>query len=96
MVQSTWIRLIYMLLFVVILGAAILVLTLNVVIQFLFKLFRGSEIESLSDFGVDLGDYFRAIILYLTYHTDEMPYPFGEWPTDNNYGDGLGEIGNNR
>lgn len=84
-----------MLLFVVILGAAMLVLKLTVVIQFLFKLFRGSEIESLSDFGVDLGDYFRAIILYLTYHTEKMPYPFGDWPTENNNGKRLGESGYN-
>lgn len=96
MLLSTWIRLLYMVLFVVILSGAMLVLKVAVVVQFLFRLVRGSEIARLSQFGVGLGNYFRAIILYLTYHTDEMPYPFGEWPTDNNYGDGLGEIGNNR
>lgn len=82
-----------MILFAVILGVAELVLTVIVVIQFLFKLLRGSEIGRLAELGADLGDYFRAIILFLSYRTESMPYPFGEWPTVKESGEGSGETG---
>ncbi len=91
--RSTWLRLLYMVLFAVIFGVAELVLTLIVVVQFLFKLLRGEEIRRLSEFGADLGDYFRAIVLFLSYRTENMPYPFGEWPTVKDSGEGSGEAG---
>ncbi len=77
-----------MILFTVIFGVAELVLTVIVVVQFLFKLLRGEEIRRLSEFGADLGDYFRAIILFLSYRTENMRYPFGEWPTVKDSGEG--------
>jgi hypothetical protein len=91
--RSTWIRLIYMSLFVAIFGITELVLIVIVAVQFAFKLVVGKEIGRLAEFGADFGDYFRAIVLFLTYHTETMPYPFGEWPTVKESGRDLGEKG---
>lgn len=79
--QSTWMRLVYMVLFVVIFNIAEFVITVVVVVQFLFKLFTGRVNGNLSALGHNLASYFFEIIAYLTFHTDDMPYPFGPWPT---------------
>ena len=91
--RSTWIRLLYMVLFIVVFGFAAVVLMFIVAAQFHCKLLRGEEIGRLSEFGADLGDYFRAIILFLSYRTEIMPYPFGEWPTVKESGEDSGEAG---
>ena len=79
--ESTWMRLVYMVLFVVIFNIGEFVITVVVVVQFLFKLFSGRVNKNLSALGGALATYIREIIAYLTFHTDEMPYPFGPWPT---------------
>ena len=78
--KSTWIRLLYMLLFVVIFNVAELVAAVVILAQFLFKLFAGAVNEQLQVLGRKLGTYFRQIIEFLTYHTEDMPYPFSPWP----------------
>ena len=79
--QSTWMRLVYMVLFAVIFNIAEFVITVVVVVQFLFKLFVGRVNENLSALGHGLASYVYEVISYLTFHTDDMPYPFGPWPT---------------
>ena len=79
--ESTWMRLVYMILFAVIFNIAEFVITVVVVVQFLFKLFVGRVNENLRALGQTLASYVYEIIVYLTFHTDDMPYPFGPWPT---------------
>ncbi len=78
--QSTWMRLVYMVLFAVIFNIAEFVITVVVVVQFLFKLFIGRANENLSALGQSIASYVYEVIAYLTFHTDDMPYPFGPWP----------------
>ncbi len=78
--KGTWIRLIYMLLFAVIFNVAELVTGVVVVVQFLFKLLTGKANEQLRSFGHRVATYFQQIIAFLTYQTEDMPYPFGAWP----------------
>ena len=80
--KGTWMRLVYMILFMVIFNVAELVTWAVVVIQFLFKLFSGSANERLQSFGGRLATYLREIIAFLTYHTEHRPYPFAPWPAE--------------
>ena len=79
--QSTWMRLVYMVLFAVIFNIAEIVIVVVVVVQFLFKLFTGEANETLGALGQTVAIYVYEMIAYLTFHTDDMPYPFGPWPT---------------
>ena len=79
--ESTWMRLVYMVLFAVIFNIAEFVIVVVVVVQFLFKLFTGAANETLGALGQTVASYVYEIIAYLTFHTDDMPYPFGPWPT---------------
>ncbi len=78
--RGTWMRLLYMIFFVVIFGVAQMVASAVVLAQFLFKLLTGQPNPRLQVFGGSLAIYFREMTGFLTYHSEEMPFPFGEWP----------------
>jgi hypothetical protein len=77
---ATWKRVLYMLVFVVIFHIAEIVLGIVVVFQVLASLLSGQRNQRLLVFGAQLGTYFVQIIRYLTYNSDDLPYPFAEWP----------------
>ena len=79
--KSTWFRALYMLLFFIIFNVAEVVTWAVVILQFLFKLFTGRPNQRLQNFGRSLSAYFQQVVAFLTFHTEEMPYPFSEWPS---------------
>jgi len=78
---NTWIRLAYMLLFTVLLMAARLVITLVVVVQFLLVLLIGSDNENLRNLGQGLAKWVSGTVMFLTFNSEEKPFPFNEWPS---------------
>jgi hypothetical protein len=78
--RTTWWRAMYMLLFTVIYGIAELVIATVVLFQLLSVLFTGGTNERLLDLGQNLSTYVYQILLFLTFNSDERPYPFGDWP----------------
>ncbi len=77
---ETWMRLVYMILFGIVLNLAELVVAFVAVIQFLFKLFSGEVNQQLAEFGDGLATYFRQMIAFLTFRTEDKPFPFAPWP----------------
>ncbi len=77
---ETWMRLVYMILFAIVLNLAELVVAFVAVVQFLFKLFSGEVNQQLAEFGDGLATYFRQMIAFLTFHTEDKPFPFAPWP----------------
>ena len=80
MTGETWIRLAYMLLFILLLMAARLIITLVVVVQFLVVLVSGSDNENLRNLGQGLGKWVYQCVMFLTFNSDNKPFPFDEWP----------------
>ena len=78
--RSTWLRGFFMLLFAVAYGIAELLLFVTAVFQFLCLLVTGKTVERLVIFGENLGRYFYQIVRYLTFNTEERPFPFSDWP----------------
>ena len=77
---ETWMRLVYMFLFAIVLNLAELVVAFIVVVQFVTKLFTGKVNQQLAEFGDGLASYFRQTIAFLTFHTEDKPFPFAPWP----------------
>jgi len=69
-----------MLLFVVAYGVAEILLLVTAVFQFLCRLVTGKTVERLLIFGENLSRYFYQIIRYMTFNTEEKPFPFSDWP----------------
>jgi hypothetical protein len=78
--RTTWWRALYMLLFTVIYAVAEIVIGAVVLFQLFSVLFAGSTNERLLMLGQNISTYVYQIMLFLTFNTDEKPYPFGDWP----------------
>jgi hypothetical protein len=78
--ESQWLRLLYMVLFAVIFQLVEAVITIVVVIQFLWVIISGARNENLLSLGARLTAYARDILAFLTYCTSAKPFPFADWP----------------
>lgn len=77
--KSIWMRFLYMILFAIFYGVAELVLAVIVIFQFLVS-FTGKTNDNLRDFGQSLAQYLYDVVRFLTYNTDDLPFPFADWP----------------
>jgi hypothetical protein len=77
---DTWKRGLFILVFAIISGVAKLLVTLVAVFQFITLLFKGQTNEAVIPFGQNLSTYLYQITLFLTFKTDEMPFPFLAFP----------------
>lgn len=74
------IKLLYLILFYLIYSITDLVLLLVVLTQTLLNMFSGEPSGSIQIFGKSLGVYLQQISEYLSYASDEKPFPFSDWP----------------
>jgi Domain of unknown function (DUF4389) len=75
-----WMRLVYMLMFAICLQVASFVMSVLVIVQFIFALLTGSDNRNLRHFGRCLSRYIHQALLFLTYNSEEKPFPFSDWP----------------
>ena len=79
---STWLRLLFMVIFYVLATLTGAVLSVIVVLGFGWVLFTGEKNGQLQQAGQASGAYLFEIIRYLTFNTEEKPFPFGnEFPS---------------
>lgn len=74
--RPTWLRLVFMFVFYVLAMVASAVCTVVVVLGFLWVLFTGEKNHQLQQAGQVIAAYIYEIIRYLTFNTDEKPFPF--------------------
>jgi hypothetical protein len=75
-----WLRFVFMVLFAIILGVAGYVISILVIIQFIWALVTGEGNDNLRAFGSSLSQYIYQMLRFLTYNTEEKPFPFADWP----------------
>ncbi|MBN8431024.1 DUF4389 domain-containing protein [Microbulbifer salipaludis] len=78
--SNQWLRLIYMVLFAVLLEIAGFVMLAVVIAQFLFAIFSGSANDNLRRLGDQIASYIYQTLQFLIYNSEEKPFPFSEWP----------------
>lgn len=79
---STWLRLLFMIIFAFLYGLSRLVTAVVVVIQFFHVLFAGETNDKLKTFGHSLAIYSYEVVNYLTFNSETKPFPLdAEWPT---------------
>lgn len=78
--KSTWIRGLYMLLFIFLAGFADIVISGVVIFQFVHKLITGETNNRLLKLGQSLASYVYQIVQFLTFNSEYHPYPLGAWP----------------
>jgi len=78
--SSRWSRLIPMIVLMICFALAETVLYLVAVIQFIWALVNNEPNKQLSEFGASLSDWMAQDAKYLTYVTEEKPFPWAKWP----------------
>ena len=77
---NIWIRGLFMLLMGLAFHVCVTVLCFVTVIQFVMMLLNDAPNIRLVSFGRSMGSYLRQIVNFLAFATEEMPFPFSEWP----------------
>jgi hypothetical protein len=81
--RNIWIRGLFMLLMFFAFHVSGTVLCIVTVIQFVMKLLSDTPNERLVLFGRSLGRYLQQIADFQIFATEEMPFPFSDWPAAN-------------
>ena len=79
---NRWTRVLYMLLFFIAYSAAEFVLGVVVIIQLIITLVTGSTNTRLKAFGKQVSLYVYDVLLFLTFNTEEKPFPYASWPDE--------------
>jgi len=79
--ESIALRILWMLLFVIVWQVAEVVLAGVVIVQLGYRLIYGAPSGSLMNFGDSLSQFLAQIGRFGTFHTDQKPWPFADWPT---------------
>lgn len=78
--ESILLRVLWMVLFVLVWQIAEVVLAGVVLVQLCYRLFYGAPSGSLMNFGDSLSQFLAQIGRYGTFHSDQKPWPFADWP----------------
>lgn len=85
--RKTWTRLFFILLFGLIYGIAELIVLCVIAAQFAFLLFTGDRNQALLEFGAGLSKYTYQVLLFMTFNSEDKPFPFAPWPSSGNPND---------
>ena len=78
--RDVWLRGLFIIIFGAILYFVIILVWLLVAFQFISKVVTGSLNRQLADFSVGLTSYISQLLGYITFQSDERPFPFNPWP----------------
>ncbi len=79
---NIWVRLIYMIVLGVAFNVAEFVILVTAVFQFLASLITGEPNQRLISFGRNTARYAQQIIAFVTFASEDRPFPFSSWPSE--------------
>ena len=79
---ETQMRALYMLFFVFVYGFAEFLVILVMLFQFFSLVLSGNPNIQLLKFGQNLATYVYQIVIFLTFNSEQRPFPFSAWPSE--------------
>ncbi|SMG62119.1 [weak similarity to] lipase-like protein [methanotrophic bacterial endosymbiont of Bathymodiolus sp.] len=76
---STWKRIGFILIFAVIAGVVRTLIWVVVLLQVAAALLTGDTNQHILGFGQKLAAYLYHIMLFMTFNTETIPFPFSDW-----------------
>jgi hypothetical protein len=77
---DTWIRGLFIIIYGVIFYFLVLIIWLVVIFQFIMKVITANLNPNVMNFSGGLTRYAFQILEYVTFQSEERPWPFGPWP----------------
>ena len=78
--HEIWQRVLYMLFFIFIYAISKFLIIGVMLFQFVTIILTGNTNEQLLKFGQNLSTYLYQITIFLTYNSEQRPFPFSAWP----------------
>jgi len=79
--RNIWVRGLYMLIMALAYQISGTLMFIAAIFQFLVILITSRPNTQLLSFGRSLGRYFQQIVNFLTFSSEEVPFPFNDWPS---------------
>ncbi|MEQ1621286.1 MAG: DUF4389 domain-containing protein [Methylococcales bacterium] len=76
---STWKRIFFMLIFAALGSLVRMLIWVVIVLQVASSLLTGKPNQNILNFGRSLAVYTYHILLFLTFNTEVLPFPFSDW-----------------
>ena len=76
---GTWQRILFMLIFAIIVGLVRMLLWAVIILQVVSALLTGKPNSNILKFGQSLSAYVYHILVFMTFNSDQIPYPFSDW-----------------
>lgn len=76
--QSNWVRLLYMLIYGVMLHLAGIAMWILCTVQFVCTLIFGKDNDSLRRLAASLIDFIQQALQFVSYNSDDKPFPFAD------------------
>jgi hypothetical protein len=80
--RNLLVRLLYMLLMAFILQFCGTLLFILAIVQFIIVVIDDVPNTRLAVFGRHLGSYAKQIVEFLCFSSEQVPFPFSDWPSD--------------
>ncbi|MBI1731238.1 MAG: DUF4389 domain-containing protein [Gammaproteobacteria bacterium] len=77
---DTWLRGLFIVVFGIIFYVLVTIIWLLVIFQFITAVVSGGPNANLKDFSEALTKYAYQVLRYMTFGTEERPWPFSPWP----------------
>jgi len=79
--RKIWVRGFFMLLMALVYQVTGTVMFIVTIIQFVLALLSDEPNDRLVSFGRSLGKYLQQLAHFLTFASEQVPFPFSEWPS---------------
>ncbi len=79
--ESIVLRILWMLVFALVWQVAQFLLGALVIVQLIYRLIYGAPNLGLMNFGDSLSQFLAQIGRFGSFHTEQKPWPFADWPT---------------
>ncbi|WP_350568997.1 DUF4389 domain-containing protein [Pseudomonas sp. H26/SER47-MNA-CIBAN-0231] len=78
--ESILLRVLWMIVYLLVWQVAQFILGAVVLVQLIYRLIYGAPSASLMNFGDSLSQFLAQIGRFGTFHNDQKPWPFADWP----------------
>jgi len=88
---NLWIRAAYMFVCALAFGLTETLVCLLAIINLVYRAFKDENNQNIVDFGCALGRYVQQLTNFMTFNTEQVPFPFDKWPGDQHRSNPTGE-----
>ena len=78
-----WNRFFYMVILLIAFNLAKLILYSTMILQFASRLISTKKLDKLDPLAIELSHYLKNVMLYLTFNSEQKPFPFADWQESN-------------